>query len=128
MTCINCVVCVYAMTCINCVVCVCAMTCINCVVCVCAMTCINCVVCVCAMTCINCVVCVCVCNDLYHVCVCLQLVVGVYVLKLTMKNQLGMVSAEGTVEITVHPAVRVNTPPIPVIKPTQHYSVRPCQL
>lgn len=53
----------------------------------------------------------------------LQLVEGVYVLQLTVTDWLEEKLGEATVNVTVHPPPRVNTPPIPVIKPTQHMSV-----
>lgn len=54
----------------------------------------------------------------------LQLVAGVYVFKLTVENLLGRESGEALVNVTVHLPARDNTPPIPVISPSPHTTVR----
>ena len=61
----------------------------------------------------------------HYICDCfpLQLVSGVYVLRLTVSSEEGVELGVGVVNVTVNPPVWVKTRPVPIIRPMQHLSV-----
>ncbi len=54
----------------------------------------------------------------------IQLVPGVYTLRLKVTNWMGSDWGEGFINITVHEASHVNSPPVPVILPSSDEMVR----